>query len=120
MSEEFDIDTFNIVKDAMEGDVVDLIDVYIRNSANYVDAVVQAFKDGDYTAVADAAHPLKSSSASLGAIRVSEVASEIEKRCDGGRVAPNSEDSLKKLIAQLPELFENAKNFLNSSIQDLK
>ncbi|MGH1403408.1 MAG: Hpt domain-containing protein [Alphaproteobacteria bacterium] len=120
MVEEFDVDTFNIVKDAMGTEVVDLVEVYIKNSSNYVDVIRESFQSKNYNAVADAAHPLKSSSASLGVIRVSSVSEEIESLCESGTLDPNSEDALEKLIAQLPELFKNAKVFLTKSIQEFK
>jgi HPt (histidine-containing phosphotransfer) domain-containing protein len=43
-----------------------------------VEAVADVIEKGDASALADAAHPLKSSSASLGALRLSELCQELE------------------------------------------
>ncbi|GAF90523.1 unnamed protein product, partial [marine sediment metagenome] len=58
--------------------LVRVIGAYFDSAPGLVEAVANAVEKGDATALADAAHPLKSSSASLGALRLSELCKELE------------------------------------------
>ncbi len=54
-----------------------VIRAYFDSAPGLVDAIADAVEKGDASALADAAHPLKSSSASLGALRLSELCREL-------------------------------------------
>jgi CheY-like chemotaxis protein len=58
--------------------LVRVIRAYFDSAPGLVEAVANAVEKGDASALADAAHPLKSSSASLGAVRFSELCREFE------------------------------------------
>jgi HPt (histidine-containing phosphotransfer) domain-containing protein len=58
--------------------LADLISTYIAEGTDHLDAMVAALAGGDAGALVRPAHTLKSSSASVGAMRLSEVARGIE------------------------------------------
>jgi signal transduction histidine kinase/CheY-like chemotaxis protein/HPt (histidine-containing phosphotransfer) domain-containing protein len=55
-----------------------VIGAYFDSAPGLVEAIANALEKGDASALADAAHPLKSSSAALGALRLSELCRELE------------------------------------------
>jgi signal transduction histidine kinase/HPt (histidine-containing phosphotransfer) domain-containing protein/FixJ family two-component response regulator len=55
-----------------------VIGAYFDSAPGLVEEIENAIEKGDAGALADAAHPLKSSSASLGALRLSELCKELE------------------------------------------
>ena len=69
------------------GFVVELIDAYLADSATQVDAVEAAAEADDADAIVRPAHTLKSSSATLGARRLSELARAVEMAGRSGSLA---------------------------------
>jgi HPt (histidine-containing phosphotransfer) domain-containing protein len=62
-----------------EAFIADLIETYIAEGATNVDGMVAAAAAGDPAAIVRPAHTLKSSSASVGAMRLSAICREIEE-----------------------------------------
>lgn len=58
--------------------VNELIDAYLEDSPTLIDEMKTALQNNDAASFRRAAHSLKSSSASLGAMRLSEVSKELE------------------------------------------
>ncbi len=84
-----------------------IIDTYLSEAAARVDAITAAAACGNCELVAKEAHPLKSSSANLGAMRLTELASLLEH---AGR-----EHDLEKIalaVLHLPRLLEQTREAL--------
>jgi len=84
-----------------------IIDKYLSEAPARVDAIAAAAACGNCELVAKEAHPLKSSSASLGAMGLAELASQLE---NAGR-----EHDLEKIVLEvlhLPSLFEQTREEL--------
>ena len=62
-----------------EAFIVELVETYIAEGAANVASMVAAAEAGDAAAIVRPAHTLKSSSASLGAMRLSEICRAIEE-----------------------------------------
>src|SRR4051812_16139506 len=58
--------------------IADLVETYLRESRDHLSAMEQATESNDAGAIVRPAHTLKSSSAALGAMRLAQVAREIE------------------------------------------
>ena len=75
------------LRDATGGDesfIVDLVETYIAEGAANLEGMIAAAEAGDPAAIVRPAHTLKSSSASLGAIRLADICRGIE---EAGRAA---------------------------------
>ena len=69
------------LRESVGGDtafVTELIETYLAEAPGQIDEIVAAAASGDAEAVIRPAHTLKSSSASLGAARLAQLAREIE------------------------------------------
>jgi histidine phosphotransfer protein HptB len=74
-----DPDTFNELKELMGDEfLVELIDTYFLETAGLIAQIRQAFQVGDALEVGRISHSIKSSSASLGALDLSQQARELE------------------------------------------
>jgi HPt (histidine-containing phosphotransfer) domain-containing protein len=58
--------------------IVDLLDTYLEESAGLIATMQEAVLQGNTAAILRPAHSLKSSSASVGAMRLSRLAAELE------------------------------------------
>jgi HPt (histidine-containing phosphotransfer) domain-containing protein len=67
--------------------LVELIDVYLKDTPHRVTQLRQALDGGDNETFVREAHTLKSSSASVGAMRLSALAKEMESAGRSGRIA---------------------------------
>lgn len=63
--------------------VVDLLDTYLEESAGLIEMVVTAYAAGDMATMLRPAHSLKSSSASVGAMRLSRLCADLENHLRG-------------------------------------
>lgn len=75
------------LKEIMEDDYVDLLQTYLRNAPQLLAQVRAAITQGDVKAMLIPVHSLKSSSANVGAIELSELAKETEKLVRAGNFA---------------------------------
>ncbi len=94
---------------AMFGDNADLIlkemiDCYLEDAPQYLRAIAQAIADNDATKLHHASHTLKSTSATLGAIKLSNLCKELETLSRNGHTG----DGASKL-PQLEAQYEQAK-----------
>jgi len=58
--------------------MADLVETYVRETTGHLDAMSSAAADADAASIVRPAHTLKSSSAALGALRLAQIAREIE------------------------------------------
>jgi len=105
--EGIDREALEKLRDLMKAKFPVIVEKYLENSTNYIAQAEEAFASGDARALANAVHPLKSSSASLGVTAVSGIAREIEHRADN--VAENGGD-----LSVLEPLLDNLKNARNA------
>ena len=65
--------------------VRELVDAYVSEATGYLDAMTAAATSADPSAIVRPAHTLKSSSATLGAMRLAEISRGIEEAGRAGR-----------------------------------
>ena len=63
--------------------LLDLLDPYLEESTSLVDAIHTGLRQGDLSSMLRPAHSLKSSSASIGAMRLSKLCSDLETHLRG-------------------------------------
>ena len=74
-----DMPTFNQLKEMMGAEfIVELIDTYIQETGRLIDQLGVALSSGEAVTFGGVAHSIKSSSASLGALELSQQARELE------------------------------------------
>jgi len=71
-------------EDAANSVLVEVIDTYLEEAPKQLQAIQKAVKTGDRAALSVAAHTLKPTSATLGAIALSELCKELEAMVRGG------------------------------------
>ena len=87
----------------------DIIDTYISSAASLLDRLAKASESGGAAEIAVIAHSLKSSSANVGAILLSDVCRELEKRTSDGDLSRAPE-----LCDRVQLEFETARRFLEA------
>ncbi|MCB9983241.1 MAG: Hpt domain-containing protein [Rhodospirillales bacterium] len=78
MSDLIDVAVVEQLKGFIQDKFAGVVEVFINNSDKYIEAIQRGVKAGDAQTVADAAHPLKSSSANLGLVKLSEICRALE------------------------------------------
>lgn len=98
-----DVTVLNRLRSAMGNGgsqlLVDLIDIFLEDAPKKVAQIVAAAKLQDARTLADAAHPLKSSSASLGAKLFSEMCQQLEEMGAKGNMS-GTEEGAEALMAE--------------------
>ncbi|MGN7726330.1 ATP-binding protein [Luteimonas sp. 22616] len=106
-----DLEVLDELRSMLGGEVDRLIDVFLEDTPRLVAALETAASSGpDYTALRDAAHSLKSSSANLGAMSLSAAAKRIEM---GAR--QQSLDRPAVAVALVANEFQRARQQLRAS-----
>ncbi|MEA3274683.1 MAG: Hpt domain-containing protein [Pseudomonadota bacterium] len=90
-----DLDTFNDMCEIMEEEMRDLVDTFLADAPRLLEGMGRAIVAGDTEALINPAHSLKSTTASLGLMRLSGYARELEKK---GR--HTDKDGVDDLFAQ--------------------
>ena len=72
--------------------IIDLVETYVEEGAANLDGMIAAVAAGDPEAIVRPAHTLKSSSASLGAMRLSAIARSVEEAGRAGRADGLADD----------------------------
>lgn len=94
-----DLDTLREIKETMGADFMDeLIDAYCQETPQLIAALQQALAQGEALAFQHAAHSIKSTSASLGALAFSAAARELEIIGRSGNLA-GVEPVVERLVA---------------------
>ena len=96
-----------------EPDIIKKItDAYIRSSEPLVANLRQAVVEKNFEVVHNSAHSLKSSSANVGAVRLSEVCKELEMNCKDTKY-----DNVTDLVSAIETEFLRVKDTLNREDQ---
>jgi HPt (histidine-containing phosphotransfer) domain-containing protein len=85
------------LRQLFDGDLSDVIAAYLGDAPAQIDAMANAIATGDYASLGRAAHSLRSSSRSLGAHRVAELATSIETKAR----AQGALDEIRGLVGRL-------------------
>jgi HPt (histidine-containing phosphotransfer) domain-containing protein len=102
MSEPIDRDVLEELHDSTGGDpefVGELIDAYLADAPAHLDAMRRAADEDDATLMNRAAHTLKSSSASLGALTLSALSRDVEELARRGTI-PEGQALLPEIEAE--------------------
>ncbi len=86
-SQQIDINRYDLIdmrifaetKDVMGDDMSAMIEQYIQSIPDYLNKMKNALEENSKIGIAEAAHPLKSSSGSLGATQLKTICAQIEK-----------------------------------------
>lgn len=70
---------FSELQETMGDDISELIKQYTETAPLYMETIKESFKALDFVAVSENAHPLKSSSAAIGALNTSAIAADLEQ-----------------------------------------
>lgn len=97
-----DMDIYNEISMMMGEDTPQLVDHYIQSISTYIEKMRSGLEIKNYQKIADAAHPLKSSSGSFGAIEMQKLSARIEMAAI--KLDPDTE--IQTLITQITDLSE--------------
>jgi signal transduction histidine kinase/DNA-binding NarL/FixJ family response regulator len=91
-----DMNIYAELLDLMGDEMQKITDQYIQSISTYIPIMASSLKNGEYNTIAESAHPLKSSSASMGAMQMSILCSQIENAARN----EDPENILESLIQQ--------------------
>ncbi len=97
------IDTavFNKISELMDDSLGDFIETYLQNSPKLLQNINQALTEADLDSIFQNAHQLKGGSGSIGAMRVFQIAKQLEEDAREG-----SSEGLDDLFASLQSAYE--------------
>ena len=104
----------NAMGDSADEFLAELIDAYLEDSPNLLQQMREAIAPGNFKAMKDAAHTLKSSSASLGAIALSKLCQQLE---NVGRSPSISTKDASAMVSQIESEYERVKLALQAELQ---
>lgn len=93
--------------------VASIIDIYLANSPVLVDEVQEALKTGDAETLRRASHTLKSSSANVGAVSLSEMCRDLEAMARANTLADDGGHTAR-LVAQISQEFVRVRDALSA------
>lgn len=109
-----DVTVLNRLRSAMGSSgaqlLVDLIDIFLEDAPKKVETIESAARIKDADALQDAAHPLKSSSASLGAKLFSELCQQLEEMGVRGEL-DGAEEGAEALAAEFERVEKALSNY---------
>ncbi|MEM7650810.1 MAG: Hpt domain-containing protein [Pseudomonadota bacterium] len=110
----FDEELFESARDIMKARFPEMIEGYLEDAQIYIGHIKDGFADKDDKKVAHYAHPLKSSSQSIGMVGLSNVAKELELKAKSG-IEENADIShLESLVPQIEAAFLFVQSKLDS------
>lgn len=119
MTKEFDEAVFLSVAHVAEEKMPHIVAKYIENANIYINTIEGGFEKKDCEVIANAAHPLASSSAALGFLKLSSLARKVENICTAGAYDPDDKAFIEKALTSMRANLEDVKRygekFLNSS-----
>ena len=116
MSSDFDNLVFTSVYEVMGERFLSLLGTYVDNTEKHIKCIYQAYQEADLDKVKSAAHPLKSSSAALGFIKISIIAEKIETISSLGATSYK----IESLIKELPYALHDVKNYIANNIKTME
>jgi HPt (histidine-containing phosphotransfer) domain-containing protein len=105
-----DTDVVRDLLDVMGDEFTDLVRVYLEDTPKSVAALEQAAARGDIEGLIAPSHSLKSTSANLGALSLSELAKRLEHGARGGTLG----DEAPMIVAELKRTFQRVNVELNA------
>lgn len=113
----FDTELFEEARSIMKQRFGDMIEGYLEDAAMYIDKIKEGLTNDDKKAIADYAHPLKSSSAGLGIASVSTIAKDLEYGAKDAMEDGSEITHLKELLEPIEEAFKRAKPKLKQALE---
>lgn len=114
----FDTELFEEARSIMKARFPDMIEGYLEDAQMYIEKIKDGFADDDKNAVAQYAHPLKSSSAGLGVMSVSAIAKDLEYGAKDAIANGSDMTHLKDLLEPIEDAFNRAKTKLKDAMSD--
>ncbi len=91
-----------------------IINAYLNNSAHLIAEMQEALTVDDHQVLQNAAHSLKSSSANVGAVKLSGINKELEMGCENGPLG-----NAANLVSAIESEFISVKDALSREIQQV-
>ena len=105
------LDTLSMLKEAMEDEFAELVEVFLESSAELLDDMDKAFSESDVETFIRSVHSLKSSSGNLGCESLSEMAAGLEAASKSSGQLPAD----KNVVDELRAAFEAARQVLQTA-----
>ncbi len=106
---DINMEVFNSFKDLLGDKLEDTLLTHFEVAENYVAVITDSLSSKNFAAIKGAAHPLKSSSQQIGAMKVAAIAKEIERAASSAK--PDIK-TLKKLAKQVQKAQQEAANII--------
>ncbi len=110
-ADTLNMDTLDILKEAMEDEFDELVEVFLESSLELLDGMEQAQSANDVDTYTRNVHSLKSSSANLGCELLSSMAAEVEHHCKATNTFPDDAETfsaLRKAFMDAKQALQNA------------
>ena len=104
--EVLDMEAVEDAKDAMKGKFATMVQFYLEDTVAFVEQIEAAVSANETDKIVSPAHTLKSSSAQLGAMQVSDIAQELEAAAREGAGGGNDIASLTQRLRAAFEAVE--------------
>lgn len=111
-------ETLIAIKEVMGDGFSSVVENYIKTSQSYITSIIEGDQNKNFRMIEDAAHPLKSSSATMGAIGLSEMAAEIERLSSQEQRDVEQSLKLKQLICSLEPSLKCVELFLRNAVEE--
>lgn len=102
---------FSEMQELMEEALGEFIDTYLDNSPKLLNVISQSLPGKDLVPIYQNAHQLKGGSGSIGAMKVFQLAKEMEEKAKRGQA-----EDLDSLYAELKSAYEQAENELRNMV----
>ena len=112
-SEIIDADQFEDMRELLEEDFQELIEVYFIDSKQRIASLYSALANNDNVAGFEAAHALKGASANLGAIQMISLSDQLQAACSAQQI-----DQSRPIIEALPIALENIENEIKQRLNN--
>ena len=106
-----DLDVYNTLGEVLEDELASLVEEFIQDSSDKIEELKEHAKNNDAEKIFSTAHSLKSSSANLGALKMSEICKSLEMEARNG----NTEGAVEQ-VSSLEEMYKGTSEELKSLI----
>ncbi len=113
-AQEFDTEVLDTLKEAIGDSLTKIINLYLTDTPNTLQQMQQALNQDDYETVGRLAHSLKSSSANLGALQVSNLAINLEQAINNSET---DKSKLESAIVAIKTAFDQVSHKFGSYLQ---
>jgi len=108
------INALKQLRDLLGDTYKDLLEAYLDDGPKKLSQMRSSFRDVDFETLANAAHTMKGSSLNLGARKLSEVCSEIERLARS-----SSTDGLEEKIGEVDLAYQEVKEILEQEMSSI-